>query len=33
MINHKGIAWQARQVQDALLRWVYRGGADTSPRG
>lgn len=26
LINHPGVqGWQGRQVQDALLRWVYRG--------
>jgi len=27
MINHPGIAWQARAIQDALFRWVYQGAA------
>jgi D-alanyl-D-alanine carboxypeptidase/D-alanyl-D-alanine-endopeptidase (penicillin-binding protein 4) len=33
MINHKGIAWQAKLMQDALLRWVYRGADGAAPQG
>ena len=33
MINHRGIAWQAKSMQDALLGWVYRGEAGAASRG
>ena len=33
MINHKGVAWQAKPVQDALLRWVYKEAGGAAPRG
>ena len=33
MINHKGIAWQAKLMQEALLRWVYRGADGAAAQG
>ncbi len=33
MINHKGIAWQAKLMQDALLRWVYREAGGATAQG
>lgn len=33
LINHKGIAWQAKPVQEALLRWVYRGAGGIAAPG
>ncbi len=33
MINHKGIAWQGKLMQDALLRWVYRAAGSAAAQG
>jgi len=34
LINHKGVAaWQGKQVQDALLQWVYEGPEPAILRG
>jgi D-alanyl-D-alanine carboxypeptidase/D-alanyl-D-alanine-endopeptidase (penicillin-binding protein 4) len=32
LINHKGLlAWEGKQVQDALIRWVYDGSPSDRP--
>jgi len=33
LMNHKGmLAWQGKEVQDALLRWVYDGAGAAEPK-